>query len=112
MVKNLTHKRLQDWVKEIREDNSKMVVVMYDSEGDKPTLLEHTVLDGQEYLKSDNKFEYIVENTVDMDVEKTDILLPITSEVVEKVSNMVDSKAISKIEKEIYDIVVEENESK
>lgn len=117
MTVNLTHKKLQDWVKDIRENNTKMVTVLYDDEGDKPVLMENYLLNGQDYLKSEDKFGYILNNSVgegldELNLERKDILLPITSEVIEKVAEMEDSQAIARIEKAIYDIVLEENENR
>lgn len=106
MRETLTHKKLQDWVKEIEEESSNMVVVLYD-EGIKPILYEDDSLNGEDYLGDEDKVSYLINKGI----EKDDILLPITKEVIDKVSDKESTKSVVKIEKFIYDLVVEINES-
>ena len=102
--KPLTHKLLKEAVEVITENENEMVLILH-GEG-KPDYFWSKELDGVEYLGEDNKVDYIKEKT---GLEREDFILPLTKEVVDKVTANIGSKAIAKVEKELYDIVINAN---
>lgn len=102
--KPLTHKLLKEAVEVIMENEEEMVLILH-GEG-KPDYFWSKELEGVEYVGEENKVDYIKEKT---GLEREDFILPVTKEVLDKVSVNIDSKAVTKVEKELYDIVVEAN---
>ena len=102
---NITHKNLKEAIKEIKKDESQMVIVLK-TDTDKPDIYHHKELDGKEYETSTDKMGYIHNLT---ELQREDIILPITQEVIAKVESNIGSKAMAKVEKELYDIVLEAN---
>ena len=102
--KPLTHKLLKEAVEVIMENGNEMVLILH-GEG-KPEYFWSKELEGVEYVGEENKVDYIKEKT---GLEREDFILPVTKEVLDKVSVNIDSKAVTKVEKELYDIVVEAN---
>lgn len=102
--KPLTHKLLKEAVEVIMENGNEMVLILH-GEG-KPEYFWSKELEGVEYVGEENKVDYIKEKT---GLEREDFILPVSKEVLDKVSANIGSKAIAKVEKELYDIVVEAN---
>ena len=102
--KPLTHKLLKEAVEVIMENGNEMVLILH-GEG-KPEYFWSKELEGVEYVGEENKVDYIKEKT---GLEREDFILPVTKEVLDKVTANIGSKAIAKVEKELYDIVVEAN---
>lgn len=101
----VTHKNLKEAVEVISSNDEEMVIILKSSE-DKPVYFWHEALNGREYIDSSNKAGYIQQKT---GIERDRIILPIVKPVLQKVSANIGSKAIAKIEKELYDIVVNAN---
>lgn len=101
----VTHKNLKEAVEVISSNEEEMVIILK-SNNEKPLYYWHEGLNGKEYINSTDKAGYILQKT---GIERNKIILPIVKPVLQKVSANISSKAIAKIEKELYDIVVNAN---
>lgn len=101
----ITHKNLKEAIEVIQNNEAEMMLV-FRSSNQKPDIYWHEDLNGVEYIKSTNRSGYIKSKT-GMDGER--VLMPIVKPLIDKVSNNINSKAVAKIEKELYDIIVESN---
>lgn len=102
---DITHKNLKEAV-EVISSNAEEMVIILKTDKDKPEYFWHEDLNGIEYVNSDNKAGYIHQKT---GIERNQIILPIVQPVLKKVTANIGSKAIAKVEKELYDIVVNAN---
>lgn len=101
----ITHKNLKEAVEVIASNEEEMVLILK-SNNEKPVYYWQEDLNGLEYLTSSDKEGYILQKT---GIERDRIILPIVTPVIKKVSSNIGSKAIAKVEKELYDIVVNAN---
>lgn len=101
----VTHKNLKEAV-EVISSNAEEMVIILKTDKDKPEYFWHEDLNGREYINSSDKAGYIHQKT---GIERNQIILPIVQPVLKKVSANIGSKAVAKIEKELYDIVVNAN---